>query len=48
VKVQIDTKDRTVYVCANHIAQDVKPIDDWIKALRIARKWLAEELKRVK
>lgn len=46
MKVQIDTKDQTVYVQSNHIAKDLEAIDGWIKVLRIARKWLAEELKK--
>jgi hypothetical protein len=44
MKVEMNTKDRTVYVVANDIAQDLETIDKWLKALRVAREWLRKEL----
>jgi ribosome-binding factor A len=46
MKVQVDTKDTTVYISANDIAQDLETIDKWIKALKIAREWMRKELGR--
>lgn len=43
MKVEINTKDRTIYVVANDIAQDLETVDKWIKALRVARGWLRKE-----
>lgn len=44
MKVEINTKDRTVYVVANEIALDLETMDKWLKALRVAREWLRKEL----
>jgi hypothetical protein len=44
MKVEMNTKDRTVYVTANDIAHNLKVIDEWIKALNVARRWLRDEL----
>ena len=43
MKVEINTYDKTVYVQANEIAKNVADIDRWIKALQIARVWLAKQ-----
>lgn len=44
MKVEMNTKDRTVYVVANDIAQELATIDAWLKALKVARGWLSKEL----
>jgi len=44
MKVEINTKDKTVYVIANDIAQDLATIDKWMKAMKVAREWLRKEL----
>lgn len=47
MKVEISTKDRSVYVVANDIAKDLETLDKWLKALRAARRWLVKELTAV-
>lgn len=44
MKVEINTKDKSVWVFANDIASNLETIDKWIAALRIARNWLRKEL----
>lgn len=44
MKVEINTKDRSVYVAANDMAHDLETIDKWLKALKVAREWLRKEL----
>lgn len=44
MKVEISTKDRSVYMAGNDMALDLETIDKWIKALRVAREWLRKEL----
>lgn len=46
MKVEMNTKDRTVYVMANDIAQDLATIDAWLKALKVARGWMRKELSK--
>ena len=46
MKVELNTKDKTVYVNANDVAEDIDTIDQWVKALQIARAWLRKELKK--
>jgi hypothetical protein len=47
MKVEINTKDLSVYVQGNDITSDPLVIDQWITALRVAREWLRQELERV-
>jgi ribosome-binding factor A len=44
MRVQMDTKDRTIYVSANDIAHDLETVDKWLKAMKVAREWLRKEL----
>ncbi len=44
MKVWIDTTAKTVGVSAQDLASDLATIDQWIKALRVAREWLRKEL----
>jgi hypothetical protein len=44
MKVELNTKDKTVYVDANDIAQELAKIDEWIKVLQVARAWLKKAL----
>lgn len=43
MKVQIDTKERSVYISANDITKSLEELDQWIAALRHARRWLKKE-----
>jgi hypothetical protein len=43
VKVEIDTKDKSVYIQANEITRSIVTIDKWIKTLRMAREWLRKD-----
>lgn len=44
MKVEMNTKDRTIYIMANDIAQDLATVDKWLKAMKVAREWLRKEL----
>lgn len=44
MKVEINTKDKMVWVSANDTAHSLETIDKWLKALRVAREWLRKEL----
>ncbi len=44
MKVEINTKERSVYVVANDITKELEIIDKWIEALRVARRWLRKEI----
>lgn len=46
MKVEINTKERTVYIVAHDIASSLETIDKWLKAIRIARRWLRRELEQ--
>lgn len=46
MKVEINTKDKSVWVSANDIATDLAVLDRWVAALRIARRWLKRELEK--
>lgn len=43
MKVEIDTKERAVFVSAHQVTKDPAVIENWIKALRVAQKWLREQ-----
>ncbi len=47
MKVEINTKDRTVYVQANDMAGNLDQIDRWISAIRTGRAWLKRELDKL-
>ena len=47
MKVEINTKERTVFVAANDIAKDTATIDKWIEALKVSRTWLRKELNSI-
>ncbi len=46
MKVWIDTKCKEVGVNANELTDNLAEIDQWIKALRVAREWLRKELEK--
>lgn len=48
MKVEISTKDKSVFVSSNDMATSLETIDKWIKALTVAREWLRKELEPTK
>jgi hypothetical protein len=48
MKVIIRTRDKAVSVIADESATTVGAVDEWIKALRVAREWLRKELEPCK
>lgn len=43
MKVEIDTKEKSVYLTANDRAMNLQTLDKWIEALRTARRWLKRQ-----
>jgi hypothetical protein len=46
VKVEINTKEKSVYVSANDVVKELNTVDQWIKAMQVSRAWLKKELAR--
>jgi hypothetical protein len=48
MKIDTNTQDKTIYIFASETTGDIATVDQWIKALRVARKWLRKELEQKK
>jgi hypothetical protein len=46
MKVEINTKESTIYLSANETANTVEIIDKWIETLHVVRRWLKKELEQ--
>lgn len=42
MKVEINTEDKSVYVSATDYVKRVEELDEMIKLLRVARRWLKQ------
>lgn len=43
MKVEINTYDKSVSVVSNETVKNVADVDQWIKALQLARAWLMKQ-----
>jgi hypothetical protein len=46
MKVELNTKEKSVCITANEIGRDLATLDCWIKSLKVAREWLRKELQK--
>ena len=46
MRVEIQTINKRVTIISGNEATDIKTIDGWIRALRVAREWLRKELEK--